>query len=329
MPMPRTPRTYSHLQHLRRVPTEYEIASSRLLYYPGRGFEVASPGAEWIARYQAESPLRCEDWDGFADPRSTTYASWVALQRDQEAHVAALLDDPELPARDAMLSKPWIATLARVLAPLRFPCHGLQLVASYVGSMAPSSQIVIACMLQAGDEMRRVQHLAYRLRLLQIAMPQSFGDGRDAWQAAPEWQPTRELVERLLVVRDWGESLVALQLVVKPAFDELFCVQLARLARSSGDDVLDRLLGSMARDCRWHAEWSTTLLRRVAADAQAVEVIRGFIATWAPRADAAVDAMREPFEASLPAEKSFDFELVRQAVRAERERRLALVFPEV
>ena len=41
------PRTYWHLLGTKRVPSEYEIVSSRLLYYPGRGFEVKVPAAAW------------------------------------------------------------------------------------------------------------------------------------------------------------------------------------------------------------------------------------------------------------------------------------------
>ena len=39
----RRQRTYWHLEALRRMPTDYEIATSQLLYYVGRGFEVELP----------------------------------------------------------------------------------------------------------------------------------------------------------------------------------------------------------------------------------------------------------------------------------------------
>ncbi|HEX7897214.1 MAG TPA: toluene monooxygenase, partial [Planctomycetota bacterium] len=62
-----TRRTYSHLEGLGRKPTEYEIVSSRLLYYPGRGLEVRLPAGDWIRRHQEESALKCSDWERFAD----------------------------------------------------------------------------------------------------------------------------------------------------------------------------------------------------------------------------------------------------------------------
>jgi hypothetical protein len=60
---------------------------------------------------------------------------------------------------------------------------------------------------------------------------------------------------------DWGEAFVALQFVLKPAFDELFMTQFGRLARAAGDDALERMFFSLNEDCAWHRVWSGPLLR--------------------------------------------------------------------
>src|SRR5437870_3815533 len=87
----RTPRkTYSHLASAKRMPTEYEITTTKLHYYTARGFEVAVPLEAWYRENQTRSPLRCADWDRFVDPRQTTYTKYVALQRDQEVHLDAV-----------------------------------------------------------------------------------------------------------------------------------------------------------------------------------------------------------------------------------------------
>ena len=48
-------RTYWHLEALGRRPTDYEIATSRLLYYVGRGFEVTLPRIEKTSRKNGKS----------------------------------------------------------------------------------------------------------------------------------------------------------------------------------------------------------------------------------------------------------------------------------
>src|SRR6185295_9514509 len=71
-----TLKTYSHLASERRMPSEYEIATSRLLWYvPRGGFEVNVPLAAWYQRWQRESPFTGADWERFRDPRETTYTA--------------------------------------------------------------------------------------------------------------------------------------------------------------------------------------------------------------------------------------------------------------
>ena len=183
-------RTYWHLSDLGRKPTDYDIATSRLHYWTARGFEVKVPVSEWYERYQRGSELRCRDSEEWGDPRQTTYTTYTTMQRTREAFVNGLLDSIS-DDYDRGLSPQWVALLDRVLAPLRYPGHGLQMVAAYVGSMAPTARITIAATFQAADEMRRVQRIAYRMRQLQVTHPE-FGStgatdvaGRPDLAAAP------------------------------------------------------------------------------------------------------------------------------------------------
>ena len=97
------PKTYWHLMHQRRMPTEYELLSSKLHYYVGKGFEVNMPVSGWYQKYQQGSPLTCSDWEKFADPRETTYTSYTGLQKDSITEAsyreyAAALASPPYPS---------------------------------------------------------------------------------------------------------------------------------------------------------------------------------------------------------------------------------------
>lgn len=315
-------KTYWHLIPRRRIPSEYDVASSRLLYYPGRGLSVATPVAAWHARRQAAVPVAGTgwssiDWERFEDPRRTTYAAYVARRRDREGFVDGLLASIDGGDYDRRLPPAWLAVLDRVIAPARYPCHGLQMVAAYVGHLAPAGKIAIAAGFQAADEMRRVHRLAYRLRQLQRTHPELGADSRAAWERDPLWQPLREAVERLLVAYDWGESFVGLALALKPAFDAVFTDHLGRLARRSGDDVLERLLFSFGEDARWHREWAAALVRTALAEAPACAAAFGeWLARWRPRARRAVEALRPVFEEMPDPEARLDFDAVLAAVSA-------------
>jgi toluene monooxygenase system protein E len=285
-------RTYWHLEGLGRKPNEYDIATSKLLYYPERGFEVKTPMTAWYERHQRGSPLRATDWEAFRDPRETTYASYTHLQHQREIYVDGLLEAIDTTGYDARLGAAWIERLDRVLAPARYPMHGLQMIAAYVGSMAPSGRIAVALAFQTGDEMRRVQRFAYRMRQLQQRAPGFGAESRRRWQEDPAWQGFRRLIERLLRTYDWGEALVALNVVVKPAFDGVLGEGLARIAAAGPDEILAKVLRALDEDAAWQRAWTRALLDVAVSQVPGnTEVIEGWIDRWKEPAAAAVAAL--------------------------------------
>ena len=296
-------RTYWHLSALGRKPSDYDIASSELLYHTQRGFEVQTPISAWIQRYQGGSALQSSAWERFRDPRATTYASYVALQHRQEIYVDGVLaaetrtDAEGLPAE-------WVRSLDQWLGTLRFPVHGLQMVTAYLGSIAPSGKIAIAAAFQAADDVRRVQRLTQRMVQLERSH-RGFGhEARSAWQHAPAWQPLRELIERLLCTYDFGEALVVLNGLVKPCFDGLFMHDLAELARAQHDDTLHKLLGSLYADCSWHAQWSSALLELVVGEGDNRAAMAGWLERWRPRVAAALAPLVPVLEGAPDAARS-------------------------
>jgi toluene monooxygenase system protein E len=256
-------RTYSHLAGERRVPSEYEIVTSRLLYHPERGLEVNVPFATWFARHGAAAAFAGVDWERFADPRQTTYASYTALQAEQERFVAQLFARME--EGDGELPPAAVRLCDQAAAPLRFALHGLQMVAAYLGQLAPAGRITTVLALQAADEMRRLQHLAYRMALHRQRRPEWRDDSRRIWQSASAWQPLRRLTEELLVTWDFGEALVALVTALKPALDRQLWPVLATRMRAAGDYLFGEVLLASQGDAAWSAQWSDALLTLIAA----------------------------------------------------------------
>jgi hypothetical protein len=284
-------RTWWHLEGSPRVPTEYDIATSRILYYAGRGFEVDLPLSGWYERYQQGSPFaraRAEEWDEFRDPRATTYSRYVNIQAGKEALVDALCESIERTDAERRPSAAWLAALERILPPARYLFHGLQMAACYVAQMAPSGRIAICAMFQAADEMRRLQRFAYRMALVRRSAP-GFGDrARELWEEHPDWQGAREAVERLLATRDWGEAFVALDVVLKPRIDAFFGGSFARAAAAAGEPLWAEVLASLDADCAWHREWSDALLSLVEAGSGGARAsVEGWRRRWTALAEPA------------------------------------------
>jgi toluene monooxygenase system protein E len=281
------------------MPSQYEIVSSDLHYNHPHRFELdTTPVARWYRDHREGSALQARDWEAFSDPRRTTYRMYNQLQEQREAVVDGLLGEIDSTDYDLRLHADWVGFLHDCYFPLRFAAHGLEMLAAYVGQMAPASRITNCAAFQAGDELRRLQRVAYRTAQLGAHRPgPDSAYHRRAWEEAEWFQPLRELIERALVTYDWGESFVLLNLVIKPRLDRLVNGELAgSLARANGDPLLGSIHASLDLDSAWHRDWSGTLLRIAVADAPANAAIVGeWTARWAPLAGDATHALAAAF----------------------------------
>jgi toluene monooxygenase system protein E len=257
----------------------------------------------------------CSSWEKFRDPRETTYTKYTDLQREKEIFVDGILDEIETTGYDAHLRPAWLHILPRVVAPFRYPGHGFQMIASYIGQMAPSGRITIAAALQSADEMRRIQRIAYRIRQLQIIYPGFAADSRTLWQTDSLWQPLREVVEKLLIAYDWSESFVGLNLVLKPLVDELFMKYLSDVALRQDDYLLGQIFYSLNEDCQWHRQWTESLVRIAIEDnVRNRDTIQAWINQWYPLAARAVHTFASLLEDTLEQIKTPPLERTERAI---------------
>jgi toluene monooxygenase system protein E len=317
-------KTYTRLEAGRRVPREYELLSSDLHYNHPFRFELpaSNPVIAWYYRYREGSPLHARDWEAFADPRRTTYRDYNQLQDRREDVVDGLLREIDDTDYDQRLNEEWVRFLGHWYAPLRFPAHGLQMLAAYVGQLAPASRITNCASFQAADEIRRLQRIAYRTVQLtgQVADTESARRHQQTWEEADEFQPFREIVERALVTYDWGEAFVVLNAVIKPHVDRLLNQEIAgALAAANGDPILESIHFSLDEDARWHRQWSAALLRHAITDTPAnAELVAGWIEQWRPLAIAALEALAAiAAEAPVPVDPSVITTHIAAAVAAE------------
>jgi toluene monooxygenase system protein E len=288
-------KTYSRLQVGPRRLSEYEIVSSDLHYnYPLR-FELGgNPVARWYQHHREGSRLVVRDWGSFSDPRQTTYRAYTALQNERAQVVDGLFAEIDETAYDDALDEGWVSFLHEHYFPLRFPLHGLEMLAAYVGQMAPSSRLTNCAAFQAADELRRLQCIAYRTAQLG-AHRRGYdpAEHRVLWEERASFQPLRELIERALVRWDWAEALVLLNVVITPRLDGWLNRGLAaQLGAANGDPVLRSVHFSLGQDSEWHGRWTVAALRAAIADNPANrDLVQTWLAEWQPLADAALDAL--------------------------------------
>ena len=228
-PTMRPLKTWSSLQDKKKRPREYDIVARRAVYNtrePDMALELDPdvPMNEWFRRYRRDGSLQHPDWDTFTDPDQLTYRMYVASQDHQESYVDGLLAEYCRIDHDSRLDPTWIAMLQRFYTPGRYILHAQQMWAAYIAMMAPASTLVNCVGFQAADALRWLSRTAYRTAELKRTRPDDgFGRAeRRIWEDDPAWQGFREVVERLLTTFDWGEALVAMNVVVKPGIDECY-----------------------------------------------------------------------------------------------------------
>jgi toluene monooxygenase system protein E len=304
-------KTYTRLAAGRRVPLEYELISTDLHYNHPMRFELpaANPVVAWYYRYREGSALRARDWEQFSDPRRTTYRAYTVLQDGREDVVDGLLREVDDTGYDRNLDQEWVRFLDRWYSPLRFPVHGLQMLAAYVAQMAPASRITNCGAFQAADEMRRLQRITFRTVQLAGGPPDSEAvrRHRTGWEDAPAFQPLRELLERALTAYDWGEAFTVTNVVIKPCVDRLVNEEIAgALATANGDPLLASIHFSLDEDARWHCSWTSALLRQLIADTpENAAVISAWVERWSPLASRALQALADVLaDAPVPSDPS-------------------------
>jgi toluene monooxygenase system protein E len=234
---------------------------------------------------------------------------------NNDIFVDALVEQNQTTGYDAELPGHWLRILSRMIAPFRYPGHALAMIAAYFGQMAPSGRLTITGALQAADEVRRVERLAYRVRQLQIAFPWFAEDSKTRWQHDPLWQPFREMIERLLTTWDWGECFVGLNLILKPMIDDLFMHHVSDLALREGDHLLGQIFYSLNEDCLWHRQWSQALINMAIEDTPTNrDVIQRWIQQWYELGHRAVETFCSVLEAKGEEGKLEPFDNVLQQI---------------
>lgn len=296
-------KTWSHLAGRRRKPSEYEIVSVGL-HYSDRDdnapFEL-DPNvfmARWYKQYRNASPLKHDDWNAFRDPDELVYRTYNMLQDGQETYVFGLFDQFNEREHDKALDAGWTGTLARLYTPGRYLFHTLQMASAYVMQMAPASTITNCNAFQSADSLRWLSHTAYRTKELSLTHAnKGFGsDERRYWETDAAWQGLRELMEKVLTTWDWAEAFVALNLVAKPAIEEVMLRKLGEAGRHNGDTLLGMLTDAQLLDGVRHRRWASALVKLAVSVPGNAEVIKGWIAKWEPMADKAIDS----FAAAIP-----------------------------
>lgn len=296
-------KTWSFRAGQRKQPNEYEIVSVNTIFRANERDKVEmSPDApvnRWYRKYQNESRLKHADWDAFRDPDAVTYRAYCTQRDRDEVYVDGLLAQHAGQQHDQGLSEAWVRQLADFYTPLRYLLHTGQMAAAYAVVMVPASTVVNCLAFQMGDQLRWVSRVSYRTAELRNTWADAgFGQQeRASWEKAPQWQGYRELMERLLATYDFGEFLLALNLVAMPAIDAAL-TQIKECALENEDALTGFLIEAQLGDSNRRNKWTQRLMEFLATQPDNGAFAREVVERWAPLAERAVFAFAEALRTS-------------------------------
>lgn len=308
-------RAYSYFKPAKLRATVYEDVTVDVQPDPERHLSQGwiygfgdGPGGypqEWT---QAKS----SNWHAFLDPNEeweqTLYRNNSAVVRQ----VALGLENAKRANAYDGWNPAWQKFIARNLGAWMHAENGMALhVFTSIQRSGPTNMINTAVAVNAAHKMRFAQDLA--LFNLDLAESLDTFDGavhKEVWQAAPEWQPTRRVVEELTAVGDWAELLFATNVVFEQLVGQLFRSELVmQISAKNGDYITPTLVGTGEHDYSRDLAYTRALFRLLTRDEQFAagnkELFGRWLSTWVPRCLDAAHALQPIW--SQPAEKTRTF----------------------
>ncbi|MDO5504593.1 MAG: toluene hydroxylase, partial [Actinomycetia bacterium] len=194
---------------------------------------------------------KSSDWHAFRDPNEeweqTIYRNNAAVVRQ----VALCLQNAKRARAYESWNSAWVTFVARNLGAWMHLENGLGLhVFTAVQRSGPTNMINTAVAVNAAHKLRFAQDLALFNLDLSEALDSFDGEiHKEVWQSAPEWQPTRKLVEELTATSDWCELTFATNIVFEQLVGALFRSELVmQIAAPNGDYITPTIVGTGEND---------------------------------------------------------------------------------
>lgn len=308
-------RTYNYYKPAKLRATTYEDVTVDVQPDPERyltqgwiyGFGNGPGGypKEWTT-------AKSSDWHTFRDPNE----EWdQSIYRNN----AAVVRQVDLCLKNAKRARayegwntPWLTFIARNLGAWMHAENGLGLhVFTSIQRSGPTNMINTAVAVNAAHKLRFAQDLAlFNLDLSESGVEFDGTAHKEVWQSAPEWQPTREVVERLTAVGDWCELLFATNVVFEQLVGSLFRSDLImQIAARNGDYITPTIVGTGEHDYDRDLAYTRALYRMLTRDDEFgdanKELFSSWSSTWVPRCLDAARALQPIW--SQPADKAVTF----------------------
>ncbi|WP_375504548.1 phenol 2-monooxygenase [uncultured Jatrophihabitans sp.] len=240
------------------------------------------------------SALRLTDPYAYTDPRQYYYTPYVtnrAALHDEFGKTLAYLEERELLAR---MPAGWRAVLASVVIPLRHYESGAQLITVAGARFAYGTSLEQCCTFAAFDRIGNAQMLSRVGLALGVGTADILTTAKQEWLESEHLQPMRRLVEEIMIVDDWAEGVLAVDIIDSLLYPLLYTGldERALLEGAGAYSLFAQHLSTWFKDQR---KWLDALVTAWREDPEQGESNQAHLvridSTWRPRAQAAINAL--------------------------------------
>ncbi|MBY8859354.1 phenol 2-monooxygenase [Nocardia sp. CA2R105] len=249
------------------------------------------------------SALRLTDGYAFLDPRQYYYTPYVTHRaglHDEFGKTLSYLEERDLLAK---LPEPWHDLVSSVVIPLRHYESGAQLTSVAGARFADGTSIEQCCTFAAFDRIGNAQMLSRVGIAVGGGTAQTLQAAKQHWLEAEHLQPLRRLIEEIMIVDDWAEGILAVDLVDRLLYPLVYrdLDETALLGGAGAYSLYAQYLWTWFTDQR---KWLDALIGVWTADEQHGTANRQELnrisRVWAPRAADAVGALASAIDTRVP-----------------------------
>lgn len=240
------------------------------------------------------SALRLTDPYAYTDPRQFYYMPYVtnrAALHDEFGKTLGYLEERELLAR---MPEAWRGILASAVVPLRHFESGAQLITVAGARFAYGTSLEQCCTYAAFDRIGNAQMLSRVGLALGSGTADILTTAKQEWTDSGHLQPLRRLVEEIMIVEDWAEGLLAVDIIDSLIYPLLYAGldERALLGGAGAYSLFAQHLSTWFKDQR---RWLDALVTAWREDPEHGESNQAHLtridSTWRPRAQEAVQAL--------------------------------------
>lgn len=239
----------------------------------------------------AYSALRLADWYSFTDPRQYYYYTYNQSRTKSAEQLESALQYADDAGVFDSLGNPWHHLLLNLIGPLRHFEYGAHLIMTQMSRFSYGTTIEQAAIFSAFDHLGNAQQLTK----VMLKLPEGLAalqTARQSWMEATALQPLRRYVEDVLVLTDWGEQWVAMNLALGPYLYPIVFDRGEDLGRHTGLGMAGVVLRYFLNWYRDDRQWSDRLMDVLIQDPEYDNrtLLAHFLERWRPQARMAVSA---------------------------------------